>query len=265
MIGEKIIPCPEGVLCVPLHPHEQVEWGPSRTGGGELRVLVDQKVATAVAIFPTYIEGFPSPLQVVQVVEAAFCTCATFADSDNLITGSSDYTVRLWKVARGSSNPPGGGSTRVSLTHLMRIHTDEVVCVTASRAWSMVLSGSRDGSAALWDLNRGIYIRSIWHSEGDTVHLVAINESTVCIMLFSLVKIAHRQPGIHSDLLAVNVVFAYNKCPADGYPRSHNIGVFLQHFPIHHLTCVPRARVFASRCPCDWCIRWDNHAEDLDR
>jgi len=49
-IGEKIIPCPEGVLCVPLYPHEQVEWGPRRVGirgGGELRVVVDQKVCTA--------------------------------------------------------------------------------------------------------------------------------------------------------------------------------------------------------------------------
>jgi hypothetical protein len=49
-IGEKIIPCPEGVLCVPSYPHEQVEWGPRRVGirgGGELRVVVDQKVCTA--------------------------------------------------------------------------------------------------------------------------------------------------------------------------------------------------------------------------
>lgn len=40
-IGEKIIPCPEGVLCAPLHPHEQVEW---RSGGTELRIVVDHKV-----------------------------------------------------------------------------------------------------------------------------------------------------------------------------------------------------------------------------
>jgi len=64
----------------------------------------------------------------------------------------------------------------------MRIHTDEVVCVAASRAWSLVVSGARDGSAAIWDLNRGMYVRSIWHGEGGesmTVNLVAINESTV--------------------------------------------------------------------------------------
>jgi WD40 repeat protein len=66
----------------------------------------------------------------------------------------------------------------------MRIHTDEVTCITASRTWSVAISGSKDGSAALWDLNRGVYIRSIWHDEGGgqtAVNLVAINESTVSL------------------------------------------------------------------------------------
>lgn len=64
----------------------------------------------------------------------------------------------------------------------MRIHTDEVTCVVASRTWSLVVSGSKDGSAALWDLNRGVYVRSIWHGTPevpDPVDLVTINESTV--------------------------------------------------------------------------------------
>jgi hypothetical protein len=46
IVGEKIIPCPEGVLCAPLHPHEQIEW--RRT---ELRVVVDQRVTTYVLSF----------------------------------------------------------------------------------------------------------------------------------------------------------------------------------------------------------------------
>lgn len=44
VIGERIITCPDGVLCVPHHPHEQIEWGANRVGGGELRLLVDNKV-----------------------------------------------------------------------------------------------------------------------------------------------------------------------------------------------------------------------------
>ncbi|RDB25611.1 Beige 1 [Hypsizygus marmoreus] len=164
MIGEKIIPCREGVLCAPLHPHEQVEW---RSGGTELRLVVDHRV--------------------VQVIENAFCNCAAFADSSNLVTGSSDYTVRLWNISRTS-----GAAPCIILSHIMRIHTDEVTCITASRTWSLVLSGSKDGSAALWDLNRGIYTRSIWHGDGGefaAVNLVAINESTGYIATCSRSKL----------------------------------------------------------------------------
>ncbi|KAF8962103.1 beach-domain-containing protein [Flammula alnicola] len=170
IVAEKMTPCPEGVLCLPQYPHEHVEWG---SGSAELRVVVDHKV--------------------VQVVESAFCNCAAFADSSSLVTGSSDYTVRLWKVTRGphahSSNVHG---LRVTLSHIMRVHTDEVVCVAASRAWSLVVSGSKDGSAALWDLNRGVYVRSIWHGDGgesSAVNLVAINESTGYIATCSRLKL----------------------------------------------------------------------------
>ncbi|KAF8233255.1 beach-domain-containing protein [Tricholoma matsutake] len=168
VVGEKILPCPEGVLCAPLHPHEQVEW---RSGGRELRVVVDQRV--------------------VQVIEDAFCNCATFADPQCLVTGSSDYTVRLWRITR--DNPAFHNSAmHLTLSHIMRIHTQEVTCITASRIWSIALSGSKDGSAALWDLNRGVYVRSIWHGKGEepaAVNLVAINESTGYIATCSQLKL----------------------------------------------------------------------------
>jgi WD40 repeat protein len=174
-LGDKISPCPEGVLCFPQHPHEHIEW---RTGSTELRVVIDSKV--------------------LQVVENAFCTCAAFADARCLVTGSSDYMVRLWKVHRQQgreSHASGAGRSlglRLTLSNIMRVHTDEVMSVAVSRAWSLVVSGSKDGSAALWDLNRGAYVRSIWHGEeGDetTVNLVAINESTGYIATCSRLKL----------------------------------------------------------------------------
>jgi WD40 repeat protein len=125
--------------------------------------------------------------KVVQVVEAAFCTCAAFSDPNNLVTGSSDHTVRLWRVCRGAQFAAAAnakdGVLNVTLSHIMRVHTAEVLSVTASRAWSVAVSASKDGSAAIWDLNKGVYVRSIWHGEGDEseVHLVAVNESTVRI------------------------------------------------------------------------------------
>lgn len=93
--------------------------------------------------------------------------------------------VRLWRVKRGTGNygqhRDNLNSSRLTPTHIMRAHTANVLCVAASRVWSLAVSGSEDGSAVLWDLNRGVYVRSIWHGSGAdaAVHLVSINESTV--------------------------------------------------------------------------------------
>ncbi|KAI0360774.1 beach-domain-containing protein [Trametes cingulata] len=158
LIGQQVVPCPDGTLCVPSRPHEAVLWDSSPTSIGALKVIVDRKVS--------------------QVVESAFCSCATFADTDTLVTGSTDNMVRLWRIARNDRHRDQ--PVALQLTHLMRGHTARISCVTASRAWSVIVSGSKDGSAALWDLNRGVYIRSIWHGSGAAheVHLTAVNEST---------------------------------------------------------------------------------------
>lgn len=120
-------------------------------------------------------------MKVVQVIEAALCSCATFADAETLVSGSTDYTVRLWRLARGPGAAPR--PLAANLTHIMRAHTAPVLCVAASRAWSIVVSGSEDGSAALWDLNRGVYVRSIWHGHDREhgVHLAAIHDTSVSL------------------------------------------------------------------------------------
>ncbi|KAF7792655.1 hypothetical protein EIP86_003752 [Pleurotus ostreatoroseus] len=155
LIGERIIPCSSGTLAVPSHPHEILEWDPPHYPASEMRLVIDRKV--------------------VQVIEDAFCSCASFPDPDTVVTGSTDFTVRLWRMVRGPNNP-----TRIEPTHIMRGHTAAVSSVTASRAWSLAVSGSKDGSAGFWDLNRGIYVRSVRHGHGPEaeVHLVAIHEST---------------------------------------------------------------------------------------
>jgi WD40 repeat protein len=122
-------------------------------------------------------------LQVVQIIEEVSCTCA-WADLTSVVTGSSDHIVRIWRVSREPTRRHVGTreiGINLILSHVMRIHSDEIVSIGVSRSWSVVVSGSRDGSAAIWDLNKGVYIRSIWHGTqpDSTVRLVAINESTV--------------------------------------------------------------------------------------
>lgn len=155
MISENVLPCPDGWLYVPLHTDEQIQWGPFNTGG-DLHLRIDNKT--------------------VQTIESASCTCADWVDSNTLVTGGFDFAVRLWKLSRNRSLE--ASSTRLRLTHVMRMHTEKVVAVTASKAWSLVASGSSDSSVAFWDLNRGSYVRSVWHPAHAEVHLVAINEST---------------------------------------------------------------------------------------
>jgi WD40 repeat protein len=113
----------------------------------------------------------------VQVIEGIDCTCVVFPDSDNLVMGSSDSTVRLWRISRGGH----GSAIEISQSYIMRVHTAPVSCLAASRAWSVIVSGSKDGSAAAWDLNRAVYTKSIWHGEVEAaeVYLASINESTV--------------------------------------------------------------------------------------
>ncbi|KAH9042628.1 beach-domain-containing protein [Lactarius pseudohatsudake] len=172
-VGEKIIPQAAGILSAPLHPHEQVEWSFSRSGraaASQLRMVVDG--------------------QITQIVEGIECTCATFADSENLITGSKDHIVRLWRVSRGPGSITGPNALRISLSNMMRVHRGTILCVAASRPWSIIVSGSEDGSAALWDLNRAVYMRSIWHGgDGVGVHLAAVNESTGYIATCSRQKL----------------------------------------------------------------------------
>ena len=100
-IGEKILPCARGVSAVPSRPHEVLEWDAPHQPSGEMRFSIDRKV--------------------VQVIEGSFCCCAAFADTDTLVTGSTDFTVRLWKVARGT----GRRSHRLKATSLAVISSRE--------------------------------------------------------------------------------------------------------------------------------------------
>lgn len=157
-------------------------------------------------------------------MESAFCSCATFADADTLVTGSTDNTVRLWHVVRNdrSREQP----VTIQLTHLMRGHTARVTCIAASRAWSLVVSGSQDGSAALWDLNRGVYTRSIRHGTGTSaeIHLTAICASTV---RRRTAVPGRRKPltegcaGLHRDLLTRSTVATHHQRASHRLPRPY--------------------------------------------
>lgn len=109
-------------------------------------------------------------MQLVQVLEAISVTCCDLPDSDSLVTGLDDATVCIWRFDRRES-------TSLRLSNVMRGHRRPASCITSSRAWSLVVTGAADGSAILWDLNRGQYVRSIRHET--EVLVCAIQETSV--------------------------------------------------------------------------------------
>ncbi|KAG1898251.1 uncharacterized protein F5891DRAFT_1238965 [Suillus fuscotomentosus] len=155
-----IRPSPLGAIGLPSISHEQIEWD-QNASDRSLRLVSHGKVT--------------------QVIEQVALTCAAFADQDTLATGSGDNIVRVWRVNQASGRSRRHASSTLSMTHLLRGHTERVACIATSRTWSVIVSGSKDGSAIVWDLNRGSYRHSIWHGNESIraeVYLSAINEST---------------------------------------------------------------------------------------
>ncbi|CCA74831.1 related to WD repeat and FYVE domain-containing protein 3 [Serendipita indica DSM 11827] len=171
-MSEKILPCSSQMLHVPLFSHETVHWG---SADQSIRLHIDKKL--------------------VQVAEGANCICAAFADSESLITGMEDSTIGIWKLTRVP-----GERTVMTWTHILRGHIARVNTVAASRAWSLVASGSDDNTVILWDLNRAHYVRTLQHDT--SVQLVAIHEASGMIASSSKTSLVlHTINGHHITTL----------------------------------------------------------------
>lgn len=88
--------------------------------------------------------------------------------------------------------------------------------------WSIAVSGSEDGTAVIWDLNRAMYVRTIDHRDpldatvnANRVHLVAINESTVSDTWVHTHKTPANAliPGLYCSLFNNQANSAYNQRP----------------------------------------------------
>jgi WD40 repeat protein len=54
-----------------------------------------------------------------------------------------------------------------------------VVCIAVSRAWSLLVTGSADGNAMVWDMNGLTYIRTLETPRNDSLRFMAVNEANV--------------------------------------------------------------------------------------
>lgn len=77
----------------------------------------------------------------------------------------------------------------LSIKHNLYAHTDSVTCLATSPAYNVVVSGSRDGTAVIWDLSRGVFVRQLRGHAGP-VAAVAVNDLTVSTdLLATIVKL----------------------------------------------------------------------------
>ncbi|XP_032082434.1 WD repeat- and FYVE domain-containing protein 4 isoform X3 [Thamnophis elegans] len=100
------------------------------------------------------------------------CLCAVSPTPSRLITSGSSCVVCVWDLCRTPA-----GATALRLKQPLYGHTQPVTCLAASTAYSLLVSGSADGSCLFWDLNRLTCLTRLPAQEAG-LSAVAINDST---------------------------------------------------------------------------------------
>eukprot|EP00003_Mantamonas_plastica_P018827 TRINITY_DN3070_c3_g1_i1.p1 TRINITY_DN3070_c3_g1~~TRINITY_DN3070_c3_g1_i1.p1 ORF type:complete len:187 (-),score=51.35 TRINITY_DN3070_c3_g1_i1:265-825(-) len=88
----------------------------------------------------------------------------------------------------------------VTPLHILRGHDDDVLCVDANSDLDLVCSGSEDGTAIVFTLVRGRYVRTLKHPKGFAVHQVTVSPDGK-IVLVSRVDLVMHMFSINGDLL----------------------------------------------------------------
>lgn len=96
--------------------------------------------------------------------EILACACP---NARTIVTAGTSSVVTVWEFE----------SRRKSLTvkHSLHGHTDAVTCLAASSQYNMIVSGSRDGTAIVWDMSRFTFVRQLSDHVG-LVAAVSIND-----------------------------------------------------------------------------------------
>lgn len=99
--------------------------------------------------------------------EILACACP---NSKMIITAGTSSVVTIWKFNVNHKT--------LTVRHSLHGHTDAVTCLAASPAYNIIVSGSRDGTAIVWDMSRCTFVRQLRGHVG-VVAAVAINDLSV--------------------------------------------------------------------------------------
>uniref|UniRef100_A0A4W6C754 WDFY family member 4 n=1 Tax=Lates calcarifer TaxID=8187 RepID=A0A4W6C754_LATCA len=96
--------------------------------------------------------------------------CAVCPNATTIITGGTSTVVCVWDVAVNKDK-----LTHMKLRQPLYGHTDSVTCLAVSEVHSMIVSGSRDLTCILWDMEELSYITQL-AGHTTSISALAINE-----------------------------------------------------------------------------------------
>lgn len=98
--------------------------------------------------------------------EILACACP---NARTIVTAGTSSVVTVWEFDSRRKS--------LSVKHSLHGHTDAVTCLAASPAYNVIVSGSRDGTAIVWDMSRFMFVRQLREHVG-LVAAVSINDLT---------------------------------------------------------------------------------------
>nr|CAI5836643.1 unnamed protein product [Callosobruchus analis] len=98
--------------------------------------------------------------------EILACVCPS---QKLIVTAGTSTVVTVWEYEARRK--------QLSIKHSLYAHTDAVTCLASSPAYNVIVSGSRDCTAIIWDLSRGMFVRQLRGHAGP-VAAVAVNDLT---------------------------------------------------------------------------------------
>lgn len=121
--------------------------------------------------------------------EILTCACP---NARTIITAGTSSVVTVWEFDPRKKS--------LVVKHSLHGHTDAVTCLAASSSYNVIVSGSRDGTAIVWDMSRYIFVRQLRDHVG-LVAAVSINDLTGEIATCSATWL--HVWSINGDILAV--------------------------------------------------------------
>jgi len=116
------------------------------------------------------------PNRLISVVETDgdedILCCDVQGDGRIFVTGGTAGVGKIWEVEKKKN-----GKLDLKLTSILDGHSGEILSIKVSTPFKIIVTGSNDGSAIVWDLTRVMYVRSLYGHESGVTGL-AISPTT---------------------------------------------------------------------------------------